>query len=266
MLAWPEFMWRALAAGLLLAAMAGPLGCLIVWRRMVYFGDTMAHSALLGVGLGLMLQVNLALGVGIICLGVALLLLALQRLGSLATDTLLGLLAHSALALGLVLVSLFEGMRWDPTAYLFGDVLAVSWQDVTVLGVTLAGVMTGLAVLWRQLLALTVDPDLARAEGVKVDALRLAHILMMACLIAVAMKIVGILLITALLIIPAAAARSLARSPEVMAAAASLLGMGAVIGGLALSWQTDTPTGPSIVVAALGLFLLTLPMAALRRA
>lgn len=262
----PSFLWRALAAGLLIAAMAGPLGCVIVWRRMVYFGDTMAHSALLGVGLGLVMEINLTLGVGLICLAVALVLAALQRLGRFATDTLLGLLAHSTLAMGLVLVGLFEGLRLDLMGYLFGDILAVAPGDPWALLGVLAAVLALLAVIWRPLLALTVDEDLAKAEGVPVQWVRLAHILMMAALIAVAMKIVGILLITALLIIPAAAARSVVRSPEAMAVAAAGLGMLSVIAGLALSWHTDTQTGPSIVVCALALFLATLPLQRRRRA
>ncbi len=249
-----DFLWRALAAGLLLALVAGPLGCFVVWRRMAYFGDTLAHSALLGIAFGLFLELDMQLAVIASCVLIALLLVSLERRTRLANDTVLGILAHSALALGLVLLS-FTRVQIDLQAYLFGDLLTVSGRELAwlVAGVAVAGLV--LLTQWNRLLSLTLQPELAAVEGIAVARLRVLLLLTIAVVVAVAMKIVGVLLITSLLIIPPATARLFARSPEQMALAASLSGALAVLGGLAASWQWDTPTGPSIVVAAALLFL-----------
>ena len=182
----------------------------------------------------------------------------MQHKRFLATDTLLGILAHSTLALGLVCVSLFTETRIDLLAYLFGDILAVSFSDVLTIVLISLGVCIALIFLWRPLLSITVHEELALVEGVAVTAVRTALMLLMALVIAIAMKIVGVLLITALMIIPAAAARRLSHSPEQMAIFASLLGCIAVASGLAASWFWDTPAGPAIVLAATTLFILTL--------
>lgn len=252
------FLLRALAAGFGVALIAGPLGCFIVWRRMAYFGDSLAHTALFGIALGFVLGIDLTIGIIVTALGLAVFLVHLQQQRALASDTLLGIMAHSGLALGLVVLSFFEGLRLDLMAYLFGDVLAVSNQDLAWIygGGLLA--LAGLAAIWRPLLAVTIHEDLARAEGVPALAVRLAFVLLIAIVIAIAMKIVGVLLITAMLIIPAATARRFARTPEAMAALAVLAGALAVLLGLAGSLQWDTPSGPSVVVAALVLFLASL--------
>lgn len=250
-----DFLIRAVLAGLVLAVVAGPLGCFIVWRRMAYFGDTLAHSALLGISLSLLLQVNVQLAVILACCGVALALVFLERRRSLATDTLLGILAHSSLALGLVLLS-FTDNRIDLMAFLFGDLLAVSAQELWVMVV---GGLLSCAVLarfWNPLLALTLHQELAQVEGLPVARLRLLLMLVMAVVVAVSMKIVGVLLITSLLIIPPAAARRFANSPEQMALGASAIGCIAVLLGIGASWWWDTPTGPSIVVVAALLYLV----------
>ncbi len=251
-----DFILYALLAGVGIAALTGPLGSFVVWRRMAYFGDTLAHSSLLGVALGLLLQINLTLAILLCCLMMALLLASLQRNPQLATDTLLGILAHSALSLGLVTVSLMPGVRVDLMAYLFGDLLAVVPQDL--LWIYGGGVLVALALwrLWDPLLAMTVSQEMARVEGLNVGALRAALMMLTALVIAVSMKFVGALLITSLLIIPPATARRFARTPEQMAALASLFGILAVLGGLSLSWFKDTPAGPSVVVCAASLFLL----------
>lgn len=254
----PDFLLYALLAGLGVAAVAGPLGAFVVWRRMAYFGDTLAHSALLGVTFGLLLSINLNLAVALGCLLLAMLLVALQHKSLLATDTLLGMLSHSTLALGLVCVSLFGNNRVDLMAYLFGDILSANLTDV--LGVWLISLMVlgVLFFLWRPLLAITVHEELARVEGVPVTAVRTALMLLMALVIAIAMKVVGVLLITSLMIIPAAASRRLTHTPEHMALVASLLGSLAVALGLAASFWWDSPAGPSVVLAATGFFILTL--------
>lgn len=253
-----DFFSRALVAGVGLALTTGPLGCLIVWRRMAYFGDTMAHSALLGVALAFLFEINLTVGVFIAAMFVSMALLALQRRGALSTDALLGILSHATLAIGLVMVAFMTWVRVDLMGFLFGDILAVSRLDIALIYGGGALVLGLVAWLWRPLLAATVNEELARAEGMAPDRSRFVFMVMMALVIAIAMKIVGILLITALMIIPAAAARRFASTPEQMAVMASLIGALAVIAGLFGSLEFDTPSGPSIVVAALALFLLSL--------
>jgi zinc transport system permease protein len=253
----PDFLLHALLAGLALALVAGPLGSFVVWRRMAYFGDTLSHSALLGVALGLLLDISPTLAVTLGCVLLAVLLVTLQQRQPLASDTLLGILAHSSLSLGLVTLSFMPEVRIDLMSYLFGDLLAVSRSDLYWILAGSAAVLVALGLLWRPLLAITVHEELARVEGLPVAAIRLGLMLLIAVVIAVAMKIVGVLLITSLLIIPAAAAQRHARTPEQMAIGASVLGMLAVGAGLSLSWYQDTPAGPSIVVAAAALFLLS---------
>lgn len=251
-----DFLLRALLGGIGVALVAGPLGSFVVWRRMAYFGDTLAHAALLGVALGFVLGVDTNLGIIAVCLLLALILVAMQRQKRLATDTILGILSHSALSLGLVVIALLQTLRVDLLAYLFGDILAITTTDLYwIYGGGLAALLI-LAWIWRPLLAAIVHEELARVEGVPVTRVYLVFMLLIALIIAVALKIVGILLITSLLIIPAAAARRFARSPEQMAAGAALIGAAAVIGGLYGSFQWDTPAGPSIVIAAAALFAL----------
>lgn len=260
-----DFFVRAIVAGVGVALIAGPLGCFIVWRRMAYFGDTMAHSALLGVALSLLMEVDLTLSVFAVAAMVSLLLLVLQRRQALSADALLGILSHSTLALGLVLVAFMYWVRVDLTAYLFGDILAVTRADIALIwgGGVLA--LAVLAAVWRPLLASTVNHELAEAEGLNPARARLVLMLLMALTIAIAMKVVGILLITSLLIIPAATARRHAATPEAMALHAALIGAVAVTGGLFGSLRFDTPSGPSIVVAALILFLFSLLPLSFRR-
>ena len=251
-----DFLLFALAGGIGIAAIAGPLGAFVVWRRMAYFGDTLAHSALLGVALGFLFDINLNLAVVACCVLLALLLVSLQRQHLVATDTLLGIMAHSSLSLGLVAISLLDNIRIDLMEYLFGDLLAIAPEDLYwIYG---GGLLVLLLVwrLWDQLLAITINEELAEVEGVNTLRVKLALMLLIATVIAVAMKLVGILLITSLLIIPAAAARRLAQTPEQMALLASVLGILAVIGGICISWFCDTPAGPSVVVTALAEFLL----------
>lgn len=260
-----DFMVRALLAGFGVALVGGPLGCFIVWRRMAYFGDSLAHAALLGVALGLTLQIGVNLGILAVCMLLAFVLALLERQRRLSIDTLLGILSHASLSIGLVTISLLATVRVDLMAYLFGDILAVTRADLLWIYGGGAVALGALARLWRPLLAVTVHGDLAQAEGVNVPAVRLAFMLLIALVIAIAMKIVGIVLITSLLIVPAAAARRLSRTPEQMAVIASLLGCAAVAGGIWGSFTWDTPSGPSIVVAATLLFALGLVLGELPR-
>lgn len=251
-----EFFLRAVAAGLGTALVAGPLGCFVIWRRMAYFGETIAHAAMLGVGLSLLSGVELSLGIFGTALAFAGLLVALERTGGLSTDALLGILSYSALSIGVVVASVLPNVRIDLTSLLFGDILAVSWGDVALIFGTGAAILALLAIFWRELLASTVSPDLASAEGMRPGAMRLLLVVLIAAVVAVSIKIVGVLLITAMLVIPAAAARRLTTTPEGMAFAAAATGIVAVLGGLSASLRFDTPPGPAIVVTALVLFLL----------
>ena len=251
-----DFLWRALLAGAGVAIVAGPLGCFVVWRRMAYFGDTLAHAALLGVAIGYLLDIGLAVGVVATSVGLALLLVAIDRRRLVPTDTLLGILAHSGLAIGLVVISLVPSLRVDLMAYLFGDLLAVAWTDLWWIGGVVAIALPTLVWMWRPMVAATVSEDLAAVEGVPVAILRVLFPALLALVVAAAMKVVGVLLVTALLILPAAAARRLAAGPEAMAVTAAGLGAIAVAGGLGLSVAADTPAGPSAVVVALAIFLV----------
>jgi zinc transport system permease protein len=250
----PDFLLRALLAGVGVALVAGPLGAFVVWRRMAYFGDTLAHAAVLGIGLGLALGTSPDFSVALLCLGLALALAALERSRRLATDTLLGILAHLSLALGVIVIALQETVRVDLMGFLFGDILAVGNTDLVTIWSATAVASALLLVIWRPLLAVTVHEELARVEGVPVARVRLLFMLLMAGVVAMAMKVVGALLITSLLIVPAAAARRVSKSPEQMAILAGMLGCLSVAGGLFASLRWNTPAGPSIVVAAGSLF------------
>jgi zinc transport system permease protein len=258
-----DFFSRALIAGIGVALVAGPLGCFIVWRRLAYFGDTLSHAALLGVALAFLFQVNVILAVFCVSACVAIALLLLQKRATLSSDALLGLLAHSALAIGMVVLAFMSWIRIDLMGFLFGDILAVSRVDIAIIYLGGFTILAILAAIWHPLFAATVDHDLARAEGMNPDRANIVFMLLMATVIAISMKIVGVLLITAMLIIPAATARRFAAGPEQMAVFAALAGVIAVVAGLFGSLQWDTPSGPTIVVCALGLFLLSLtPVAA----
>jgi zinc transport system permease protein len=257
------FFLRALAASICVALVAAPLGCFVVWRRMAYFGATLAHSALLGIALGILLGVNPTLGVAASAIAIALIVTLFERQRLIGRDTLLGILAHAGLAAGLVALSFIEGPRIDLMAALFGDVLAVSGAELAWIAGGGTAVLAVLAILWRPLLAVTLNEELARAEGVAVVAVQLGFMLTLAVTIAIAMKVVGILLIVSLLIIPAAAARPFARTPEQMALGAAGFGALSALGGLMASLEWDTPAGPSIVVAATALFAAGLVAGAL---
>jgi zinc transport system permease protein len=258
-----DFLTRAALAGVGLSLATGPLGAFVVWRRMAYFGDATAHAAILGVALALAADLPVALGTLVVALAMAATVATLAARGW-AMDTTLGVFAHAALAFGLVAISFVPGARTDLSAWLFGDILAVSRAD---LGVVWGGSVLVLALLawrWQRLLTATVNADLAHASGVNPDRERLALVLALALVVAAAIKVVGALLIAAMLIVPAAAARGLARSPEAMAAIATLVGAGAALGGLALSLWQDTPAGPSIVAAAAVAFIAAALVARIR--
>ena len=253
----PDFVLYAILAGAALAVVAGPLGSFVVWRRMSYFGETLSHAALMGIALGLLMEFNLQLSIIVVCVLCAGLLILLEKKRTLALDSLLGILAHGSLAIGIVLLSLSTRTRINLEAYLFGELLTISLTDLAwVLGICTL-VLSVLWYNWNNFLAVTVHRELAQIEGINTARCHGLLILLMAMLIAVAMKIVGVLLITSLLIIPPAAARQLAKTPEQMAILASALGSLSVVVGLLLAFTLDIPAGPAIVLAAtLGFGLL----------
>ncbi|MBK8908870.1 MAG: metal ABC transporter permease [Rhodospirillales bacterium] len=253
-----DFFIRAVLAGIGVAVVAGPLGCFIIWRRIAYVGDAMAHSALLGVALGLFLDINLTAGVVVVTTTIAVALVALQQRQWLSSDALLGILSHASLSLGLVAIGLMAWLRLDLMGYLFGDILAVTPADLAWIYGGGVLVVAALVAIWRPLLAATVHQDLAQAEGVPVGRVQVIFMVLIALIIAMAMKLVGIILVTALLIIPAAAARPFAATPERMAVLAALIGAAAAVLGLYASLYLDTPSGPSIVLVAAVLFGLSL--------
>lgn len=257
------FLINAALGGAGVALVGGPLGCFIVWLRMSYFGDAIAHAALLGVVAGLALRVDTALGILVTSSIVAGLLVALSRNRALGSDSVLGVLAHGALALGLVLLSL-TGIPVDIQGYLFGDILAVSREDIALIYAVALAVILVLTLQWRGLMMMVVSPDMAQVEGVRVQRLRALLMVTVALTVAVSIKVVGILMITSMLIIPAAAARFIANTPHGMVFAATATGLLAVAGGLYASWRFDTPSGPSIILAGLALFAAS-KLCALRR-
>lgn len=251
-----ELLLPPLLGGLAVALAAGPMGSFVVWRRLAFFGDTLAHGALLGAAIGLALDLNLYVPVVVLCLLMAALLTLLQQQKLLADDTLLGIVAHTSLALGIIAISLQQRIHVDIFGFLFGDLLALDWTEVLGLWAGAIFILLVLAGQWRRLLNVTVNEELAKVEGLKVAWIRLLLMLLLALLVAGAIRTVGVLLITALLVIPAAAARRLAHTPEQMVVLASVIGMLAVLLGMTASWFANTPVGPSIVLAASGLFLL----------
>lgn len=252
-----DFLVRATLAGIGVALAAAPLGCFVVWRRMAYFGDATSHAAILGIALSLALSMSVFTGALVIALLMALTVSTLSGKGY-AMDTLLGVMAHSALALGLVAVSFLQGVRLDLMAYLFGDILAVSRSDLGVIWVGALLVIALMTYRWSPLLTATLNADLAHASGIDPRREQLILTVCLAVVVAVAIKVVGVLLIVAMLIIPAAAARPLAKTPESMAVIAAVLGACSAVLGLRMSYLYDTPAGPSIVCVAAGLFVMGL--------
>ena len=253
-----DFIVRAFAAGIGLAFITGPLGCFIVWRRLSYFGDTIAHSALLGVVIAYALDFNLIIAVFVVSCLLALSLLFLQQRTNLPDDALLGLLAHSVLAIGLVLLGILSFIRIDLMGLLFGDILSVNVTDLLFVWIGGSIVLIVLILIWRPLFAGTVNLELAKAEGLNPDLANAIFTLLIASVIAISIKIVGILLITGLLIIPASASRNLSSTPIQMAIISSIIGVASVVLGIQTSMIWNTPTGPTILTITLGVFILTL--------
>ena len=251
-----DFLVRAVLASVGIALAAAPLGCFVIWRRMAYFGDATAHAAVLGVALSLTLSVPIFFGVLVVCLCMAVTVSNLAGKGF-TMDTLLGVMSHSSLAIGLVAVSFLSGVRIDLMAYLFGDILAVGKTDLIVIA---TGVLIVLALMlwrWSGILLSTLNPDLALANGLDPKREQLVLTISLAIVVAVAIKVVGVLLIAAMLIVPAATARPFSKTPEMMACIAAALGVIASLTGIRASYVLDTPTAPTIVCVSTLLFIAT---------
>ena len=254
-----SFILYALAAGLALALVVGPLGSVVVWRRMAYFGDTLAHASLLGVALAIAAEQLPLVGVAVIGVSIAVVLFWLEKQRDLSTDTLLGILSHSALALGLIVLSVIQaqGFNINLMSYLFGDLLAVNQSDLILMYGSVLIILLVFSQILSPLISISVNEDLARVDGIAVEKVRFIFMILLAMVIAVALKVVGILLITALLIIPAATARIFSKSPKQMVLLSVLIAIAAVVLGLYSSLRWDFPTGPAIVVSASCLFFVS---------
>ncbi len=252
-----DFLLRAALAGVGLSLATGPLGAFVLWRRMAYFGDAMAHAAILGVALALAFSLSITVGTLVVVLAVGASVSTLAGRGH-AVDTTLGVLAHSALALGLVAISFLKGVRVDLTAFLFGDILTVTVADLALIWGGSGAVLGVLVWRWSALLTATLNAELAVSTGIDPQKERLILTLLLAVVVALALKVVGALLIAAMLIVPAAAARGFARTPESMALLAVLFGAAAAVGGVIASLLADSPAGPSIVVVAAVIYVISL--------
>ena len=253
-----DFFIRAIFAGIGIAFVTGPLGCFVVWRRLSYFGDTLAHSALLGVTIAYSLDFNIAVSIFFISSAIALILIQLQRKTNLPSDALLGLLAHSSLAVGLVVIGFLTFIRFDIMGLLFGDILAVNKKDLFIIWFGGALILIVLKLIWKPLFASTVNYELAEAEGLNPDKAKAIFTVLLAALIAISIKLVGVLLITGMLIIPTAMARNLSDNPKKMVVFSVIGGLLSVFIGLFSSLEFNTPSGPSIIAAALFLFIISL--------
>ena len=253
-----DILLPAWLAGILLILITAPLGAFVVWRKMAYFGDTLAHASMLGVSVGLFLHINPYIAVIFMVAVLALTLVWLEQRAQQSTDTLLGIIAHTSLSLGVISIALLDNVRVDLMSYLFGDLLAIHTDDVLFIAIGVGVIASLILLCWKKFLSMTISPELAQIEGLNVARLRLLLMLLTAMTIALSMKFVGALIITSLLIIPAATARRFARTPEQMVFYAMGLGWLAVTGGLLLSAWKDTPAGPSVVVSAGLLFALAL--------
>ena len=255
-----SFVWRALLGAAMVVLLTAPMGCFVVWQRMAFFGDALAHSALLGVALGLLLGVSLSWSVLIFCVLAALVLVAMQNIkgvgSELSSDTRLGVVAHTGLAGGLVLLAFTANTGFDLNAYLFGDVLTITATDLWRMLLVVIVVLTVISFLWRRLLFITISADLAQVEGVPVNRLRSIFTLLLALVVATAIQVVGVLLTASLLVVPAAAARRLSSTPEQMVAGTLVIGLLSVLVGILSSLQWDLPAGPAIVLVSVFTFIL----------
>ena len=248
------FLLRALLAGIGISLITAPLGCFVVWQRMAYLGEAMAHSGLMGIVLAMAFASALSFGLGIAFLLLAFGLYWLRQKRGLTSDTALGILSHSMLALGLVLFSLMQGSNL--VGFLFGNILGISWTEIAVIYIGAVVINLLIKLCWKPLLMTIAYQELAQAEGIKTNWLQIMLLVLMAAAMTLGFRLAGVLLISSLLLLPAAAAAQISRSPLQMVLLSCNAGIMATILGLLFSIQYDTPSGPSIVLAAALIFLL----------
>ncbi len=253
------FLIQAILGGIGIAIICGPLGSYVVWHRMAYFGDTISHAALLGIAVSLFLNIHFLIGVLAICILIGLLLINYNKRGlPLSNDSILGIISHSSLALGITLIYILKPSNFDLFNYLFGNILTLTPYDILIIYICAIINLSIIYKYWSQLVAITIDPNLAKIHKIKTSKIQMIFILVMALTIGISIKIIGTLLITSLLVIPAATARHLSKTPKEMAVIASLIGIIGVIIGTFLSSIFDVPTGPAIILSFTFLFLCTL--------
>jgi zinc transport system permease protein len=253
-----DFLVRSVIAGLIMVTIAAPMGCLMVWQRLAFLSDTLGHAAVMGVGLGLLFQVEPLFGVLAVALLIVFALNRVTRFNSALSETTLAIISHTGLAGGIILVGLLPAQSVNLEAILFGDLLATTLGDLTRLLVTTVLLLLVLRHYWRSFVAISVSREIAQAEGIEVRRIQLLMYIMIALLVAVMMKVMGVLLIAAMLVIPTSSARLFSRSPEQMVLVSGLYGLGALAGGITTSFHFDWQTGPAIVVCATILLLITL--------
>ena len=253
-----DFLVRSVIAGLIMVVIAAPMGCLMVWQRLAFLSDTLGHAAVMGVGLGLLLEVTPVFGVLAVALLIVFSLNRVNSFNSALSETTLAIISHTGLAGGIILVGLLPAQSVNLEAILFGDLLATTSADLTRLLITTVVLLLLLLHHWRSFVAVSVSREIAQAEGIEVRKVQFLMYIMIALLVAVMMKVMGVLLIAAMLVIPTTSARLFSRSPEQMVAVSALYGLGALVGGISSSFQFDWQTGPAIVVSATMLLLVTL--------
>jgi zinc/manganese transport system permease protein len=259
------FMQRALMGGLLTGGLGGLLGSFAVLRQLSFFSDALGHSALLGISLGILLGINPTLVLIPFAVLFALLVNQLVSRSGLPADALLNIVYSSSLAFAVVALSLVETYRGGIQQLLFGDILGISWQDLAVIALLLVIATAYLALSLRAQVLLTLNSDLAGAFGVGASRHRLAFIVLLAVVVAVSIKAVGVLLISAFVVIPACAGRLVSRHFPVYALVSAGLGGGCALLGLLASGLTNLPSGPCVVIVQFAGFLLALIVSQLTR-
>lgn len=261
------FMLRALLAAVFLGPACGLMGVFVTARRMSFFSDTVAHAALAGVAAGFLLGMeDPTIPLLVVCTLVAIAMLWLKERTELLTDTIMALLLSTSVALGVVLLSI-QRSRWaDLDRYLFGDIVSVSWSDVIWCGAVAAAVVAALFRWLNSLALISAHEDLAHVAGVQVRRNNYLFVFLLTATVALSIRLLGVVLVTSLVVIPAASARSLAVNLRQQLALSVLLGLAGAAGGVALSYPLNIPSGPTVTLALAALFIVTLALARFRRA
>lgn len=249
-----DFIYRALLASFGVSVIAGSLGCFVIWKRLSYFSDSISHSALLGVALGL--ATGLGINFGLVLVGAlfSILIVILQQKDFWSSDAVLGIFSHVSLSLGIVVLGFIGDQNTDYFSYLFGDILSITTSDIYWIFFVMFIVIFLLVVNWKKLLLLTLNEELAKAEGINKIFYELLFMLLIALAVSVSVQIVGVLLITSLLIIPPAIARLFSSSPARMIISSIIVSVASVLLGLYISMVFDVATGPAIVITLGALF------------